>query len=164
MTGVQTCALPIYFVGDDDVWVFINKKLAVDLGGIHGPVEGSVTLNGTTASQFGLSNGNVYQIAVFQAERQTTGSSYKLTMSGFNAAPSVCKPDCGDGILEIGEECDDGADNGKGGYGTCGADCTLQAGLCGDGVIQPGEDCDDGALNGQDGKCPTGCHWIIPIL
>ena len=31
------------FTGDDDVWLFINKKLAVDLGGIHSPVQGSVT-------------------------------------------------------------------------------------------------------------------------
>jgi fibro-slime domain-containing protein len=174
------------FTGDDDVWVFINGKLAVDLGGIHSPVSGTIVIgsngNGTTTvtsfdtqgvattpttspASIGLQDGTVYQIAVFQAERQTTGSSYKLTLSGFNAAPSVCKPKCGDGVLEMGEECDDGDQNGKGGYGTCGADCTLQAGFCGDGAINGDEDCDDGALNGTAGDpCPSGCHWIIPIF
>jgi fibro-slime domain-containing protein len=154
------------FVGDDDVWVFVNNKLAVDLGGIHEPVAGTVTIDASTASKFGISDGNVYQAAVFQAERQTTGSSYKLTLSGFNAAPSDCHPDCGDGILEIGEECDDGPDNGKqSGYGTCGANCTLQAGFCGDGVVQSGEDCDDGGKNGMpDDPCPSGCHYLIQIF
>ena len=52
---------------------------------------------------------------MFQAERQTTGSSYRLTLSGFNAAPSECRPVCGDGIVGIGEECDDGKN--AGGYG-----------------------------------------------
>jgi fibro-slime domain-containing protein len=79
------------FVGDDDVWVFVNKALAVDLGGIHMPVSGSVTLDATTASKFGLVNGQVYEVVVFQAERQTTGSSYKLTLTGFNSAPSRCQ-------------------------------------------------------------------------
>jgi fibro-slime domain-containing protein len=151
------------FTGDDDVWVFINKKLAVDLGGIHTPVSGTVTLSATSASSFGLKDGNVYEAAVFQAERQTTGSSYKLTLSGFNAAPSLCTPTCGDGILAIGEECDDGPLNGTGGYGTCGADCTLSAGFCGDGAVQPGEDCDDGGLNGTTDHCPSGCHILVPI-
>jgi fibro-slime domain-containing protein len=78
------------FVGDDDLWVFINKKLAVDLGGVHGPVLGSITLDATSASQLGLTNGQVYEVDVFSAERQTTGSAYQATLMGFNTAPSVC--------------------------------------------------------------------------
>jgi hypothetical protein len=39
-----------------------------------------------------LEDGKVYEIAVFQAERQSDGSSYKLTLGGFNTAPSECKP------------------------------------------------------------------------
>ncbi len=147
------------FVGDDDVWVFINKKLAVDLGGIHTPVPGSVTINATTAGKLGLSDGNVYEVAVFQAERQTTCSSYKLTMSGFNAAPSLCTPICGDGVVSAGEECDDGKNTGTG-YGECGPGCVnTPFGFCGDGITQDSEDCDDG--NQVDGdECPSACRII----
>jgi fibro-slime domain-containing protein len=148
------------FVGDDDVWVFVNKKLAVDMGGIHTPVQGSVTLDSSTAGKYSLTAGNVYEIAVFQAERQTTCSSYKLTLSGFSAAPSDCRAVCGDGVLAIGEECDDGEHNGDPGYGSCSKTCTLGE-FCGDGVINGDEMCDDGGENGLPGKCPTGCRYLV---
>ncbi|HMA94785.1 MAG TPA: DUF4215 domain-containing protein [Polyangiaceae bacterium] len=144
------------FLGDDDVWVFVNRKLAVDLGGIHGPVTGSVTLDAASASSFGLENGKVYEIMVFHAERQRDASSYKLTLSGFNAAASDCTPFCGDGIVGIGEECDDGKNDG--GYGQCGAGCRLGE-YCGDGIQQAGEDCDDGINIGS--PCQSGCRHII---
>jgi len=147
------------FTGDDDVWVFVNKKLAVDLGGIHTAQQGSVTLNATTANTYGLKDGSVYEVALFQAERQTTSSTYKLTLSGFNAAASGCRPVCGDGILGIGEECDDGAANNTGGYGRCNPDCTLGA-YCGDSIVQTDEeDCDDGINDGH--PCPSGCRNLV---
>jgi fibro-slime domain-containing protein len=62
----------------------------VDLGGIHTPVAGSVTVDATTAEKLGLEPGNVYEVAVFQAERQSTSSTFKITVPGFSLAPSQC--------------------------------------------------------------------------
>ena len=154
------------FVGDDDVWVFVNKKLAVDLGGIHTPVEGSVTID----SKYGISAGNIYQIAVFQAERQTTGSSYKLTLSGFNAAATECVPTCGDGVTVGDEECDCGdgkvpvpdtcaGPNGNPNYNGCSPECKWGP-FCGDGETTDGEECDNGKNNddyGTTNGCAPGC-------
>ena len=40
----------------------------------------------------GLVVGQTYEIAVFQTERNTTGSNYKLTLQGFNRTVSSCTP------------------------------------------------------------------------
>jgi fibro-slime domain-containing protein len=150
-------AATLDFTGDDDVWVFVNAKLAVDIGGLHPPKSGNVTVDATAAAAYGLTDGKVYAISIFHAERKTEGSSFRLTLDGFNTARSECTPICGDGIVSLGEQCDDGINDG--GYGECAAGCVIGA-YCGDGIEQEGEDCDDGNRMDGDG-CGSACRNIV---
>ncbi len=65
------------FSGDDDVWVYINEKLAVDLGGIHATRSQHVDLD-AQASSLGLTVGEVYPLDLFQAERHTNASDIRI--------------------------------------------------------------------------------------
>ena len=66
-----------HFEGDDDVWVFINGHLAVDLGGLHPKESGSVSLD-ASAIDFGISKGGVYDMDLFHAERHTPESTFRI--------------------------------------------------------------------------------------
>jgi fibro-slime domain-containing protein len=71
-----TPGLKFEFKGDDDVWVFINNKLAVDLGGTHSPESASVSLD-----KMKLREGTVYPFDIFYCERQTNGSTIRIKTS-----------------------------------------------------------------------------------
>jgi fibro-slime domain-containing protein len=65
------------FRGDDDVWIFVNGILAVDLGGLHSPLMGTVNMD-QFATTNGLQKGMTYSMDIFHAERHTTGSNFHL--------------------------------------------------------------------------------------
>ena len=64
------------FNGDDDVWVFINNKLVVDIGGLHKKVKRSVNLD-----DLGLTPGETYPFHIFYAERKRTQSNFMMRTS-----------------------------------------------------------------------------------
>jgi cysteine-rich repeat protein len=164
------------FEGDDDVWVFVNGRLAVDVGGIHCPQVGRVVLGDEDGScnlqvadipacttpaftacttytsgvggeqsnnvdgRFNMTKGEVYEIVLFHAERNPTGSNFRLTLDGFLAPRSTCTTTCGDGIRAGNEICD--TNGPSSGYNVCLNTCTIN--FCGDGTNQgaPNETCD----------------------
>ncbi|EGG19772.1 putative extracellular matrix protein [Cavenderia fasciculata] len=57
--------------GDDDVWVYLNNSLALDLGGVHPPQSGIISLVGYTP-------GVPLKFDFFYCERHTSGSSIRI--------------------------------------------------------------------------------------
>jgi len=74
-----------YFSGDDDIWVYINNKLVIDLGGNHMAAPGHVKLN-----TLGLEEGNRYPIDIFFCDKRTANSNIRISTNIFLEQTESC--------------------------------------------------------------------------
>ncbi len=167
------------FSGDDDTWVFVNGKLAIDLGGLHSRLNGQFDLDDDTDGvggdaadgtatvvtdlkktpfkvDLGLKPKGTYEVVMFQAERNECGSNFTVTLKDFNKPKSRCQSVCGDGLVATDEVCDDKKNDGS--YGSCAPGCKARGPYCGDGKTTDEEACDDSVNLSQYGGCAPGCR------
>ncbi|MDR2583352.1 MAG: fibro-slime domain-containing protein [Fibromonadaceae bacterium] len=76
----------IAFTGDDDMWVFIDGELVMDLGGVHQALSDSVSINNIARAR-GWADGTMHSINFFYAERQTPESNLRLAFRLTDLSP-----------------------------------------------------------------------------
>ena len=145
------------FTGDDDVWVFINNRLALDLGGLHSQMSGSIQLSLDGDGKTGIVKTKGYGWNNGGAEGFTpTGATSDWRTAG--TAFNLEKGKVYEIVLFHAERHSTGS-NFKltlGGFNSLKSVC---APICGDGRVVGDEVCDEGEENhtGAYGHCKPDC-------
>lgn len=71
--------------GSDDIWAFIDNKLAIDLGGVHLDAPGYVDLDAFEGASGKLEVGQQYDVDIFACDRRTTMSNFEISTNMFLA-------------------------------------------------------------------------------
>ncbi|MGB8297456.1 MAG: DUF4215 domain-containing protein [Polyangia bacterium] len=165
----QTTGISLQFFGDDDLFVFINGTLVIDLGGVHQQLPGKVSVTGAPGPQ---------QATIIEGGCLDATGNITTTQAGYVAAgcspagaPAPISPDdyhnrtantnLQDGkVYEIAIfGCDRHPPESNfqltlNGFNTTTSDCVPH---CGDGMVTGGEECDCGDPNDPSVALPAGC-------
>lgn len=63
--------------GNDDIWVFVNGKLVFDMGGLHYPMGGDISID-SVAKKLKIKKGDSCRLDLFYANRQSMTSSLSI--------------------------------------------------------------------------------------
>jgi fibro-slime domain-containing protein len=78
------------FQGDDDMWIFVNGKLALDLGSMHSSERGVIDFD-AQAADLGILPGRAYPMDIFHAERHTSASNFGVETNIACFSPAIVR-------------------------------------------------------------------------